>query len=54
MKRPHGARHATLRLIVDVAALGEAMRELVPPYRAQHVAANLRALEAGAGTVLAA
>jgi hypothetical protein len=26
----------------------------VPPYRAQHVAANLRALEAGAGTVLAA
>ena len=46
--------YATLRLIVDVAALGEAMRELVPPYRAQHVAANLRALEAGAGTVLAA
>lgn len=30
------------------------MRELVPPYRAQHVAANLRALEAGAGTVLPA
>lgn len=46
--------YATLRRIVDVAALGEAMRELVPPYRAQHVAANLRALEAGAGTVLAA
>ena len=41
--------YATLRRIVDVAALGEAMRELVPPYRAQHVAANLRALEAGAG-----
>jgi 2-oxoglutarate ferredoxin oxidoreductase subunit gamma len=39
---------------VGVAALGDAMRELVPPYRAQHVAANLRALEAGAGTVLAA
>jgi 2-oxoglutarate ferredoxin oxidoreductase subunit gamma len=46
--------YATLRQIVGVAALGDAMRELVPPYRAQHVAANLRALDAGAGTVLAA
>ena len=46
--------YATLRRIVGVAALGDAMRELIPPYRAQHVAANLRALDAGAGTVLAA
>lgn len=46
--------YATLRRIVGLEALGDAMRELVPPYRAQHVAANLRALEAGAGTVLAA
>ena len=46
--------YVTLRQIVSVAALGDAMRELVPPYRAQHVAANLRALDAGAGTVLAA
>ena len=46
--------YATLRRIVGVEILGDAMRELVPPYRAQHVAANLRALEAGAGTVLTA
>jgi 2-oxoglutarate ferredoxin oxidoreductase subunit gamma len=46
--------YATLRRIVGVETLGAAMRELVPPYRAQHVAANLRALEAGAGTVLTA
>jgi 2-oxoglutarate ferredoxin oxidoreductase subunit gamma len=46
--------YVTLRRLVSVTALGEAMRELVPPYRAQHVAANLRALDAGAGTVLAA
>lgn len=46
--------YVTLRRIVGVAALGDAMRELVPPYRAQHVTANLRALNAGAGTVLAA
>ena len=45
--------YVTLRQLVGVAALGDAMRELVPPYRAQHVAANLRALDAGAGAVLA-
>ncbi len=46
--------YVALRPLVSVAALGDAMRELVPPYRAQHVAANLRALDAGAGTVQAA
>ena len=46
--------YMTLRRLVGVTALGDAMRELVPPYRAQHVAANLRALEAGAGAVFAA
>lgn len=34
--------------LVDAASLHEAMTSIVPPYRAQHVAANARALEEGA------
>ena len=45
------AAYATTTGMVSVAALVEAMRRLVPPYRAQHVAANERALEAGAAAV---
>lgn len=37
--------------LVKIGALVGAMRELVPSYRAQHVAANEKAIEAGAGAV---
>jgi 2-oxoglutarate ferredoxin oxidoreductase subunit gamma len=37
--------------LVRVEAVIEAMRQLVPPYRTQHVAANERAIEAGAAAV---
>jgi 2-oxoacid:acceptor oxidoreductase gamma subunit (pyruvate/2-ketoisovalerate family) len=37
--------------LVQVEAVVEAMRQLVPPYRTQHVAANERAIEAGAQAV---
>jgi Pyruvate/2-oxoacid:ferredoxin oxidoreductase gamma subunit len=40
--------------LVGVDALVGAMRELVPPYRAQHVALNERALRAGASAALPA
>jgi 2-oxoglutarate ferredoxin oxidoreductase subunit gamma len=46
--------YVMVRQIVTVAALGSAMKELVPPYRAQHISANLRALEAGAAQVVPA
>lgn len=39
---------ATVTGIVAVPSLVAAMRELVPPYRTQHVAANEAAIEAGA------
>lgn len=37
--------------LVSVDAVVEAMKELVPPYRRQHVEANERAIRAGAGAV---
>jgi 2-oxoglutarate ferredoxin oxidoreductase subunit gamma len=37
--------------LVRVESAVDAMRQLVPPYRVQHVAANERAIEAGAGAV---
>jgi len=37
--------------LVGVEALVSAMRELVPPYRTQHLAVNEAALRAGAGAV---
>ena len=42
--------------MVDTDALVEAMRQLVPPYRTQHLAANEQAIRTGAGAapVLAA
>jgi len=43
--------YATLTGLVEVASVVDAMRELVPPYRAEHVAANERAIEAGAASV---
>jgi 2-oxoglutarate ferredoxin oxidoreductase subunit gamma len=39
--------YITLREVVSAEALGIAMRELLPPYRVQHVEANLRAIDAG-------
>jgi hypothetical protein len=39
---------------VDVQAVVEAMRELVPPYRREHIAANEAAIRAGAAGVRAA
>lgn len=38
----------TLRPLVTLGALGAAMRELLPPYRAQHADSNVRAIEFGA------
>lgn len=43
----------TLRQLVSTAALGDAMRELLPPYRAQHAEANVRAIEFGAAQMKA-
>jgi 2-oxoglutarate ferredoxin oxidoreductase subunit gamma len=40
--------------LVDVQAVVEAMRELVPPYRREHIAANEAAIRAGAAGVRAA
>jgi 2-oxoglutarate ferredoxin oxidoreductase subunit gamma len=37
--------------LVRVGSAVDAMRELVPPYRTEHVAANERAIEAGATSV---
>jgi 2-oxoglutarate ferredoxin oxidoreductase subunit gamma len=45
-----GAFAAVTGLVQIESALG-AMRQLVPPYRVQHVAANERAIEAGAAAV---
>jgi 2-oxoglutarate ferredoxin oxidoreductase subunit gamma len=42
------AAFATVSGIVAVPSLVAAMRELVPPYRAQHIAANEAAIDAGA------
>lgn len=43
--------YATATGIVGEEALVEAMRDLVPPYRTQHVAANEAAIRAGAASV---
>jgi 2-oxoglutarate ferredoxin oxidoreductase subunit gamma len=45
------AAYAATTGMVTVASLVDAMKVLVPPYRAQHVAANERALAAGAAAV---
>ena len=45
------AAYAATTGMVSGGALADAMRRLVPPYRAQHIAANERALEAGAAAV---
>jgi len=45
------AAYAATTGMVSVASLVDAMKVLVPPYRAQHVAANERALAAGAAAV---
>lgn len=45
--------YATITGLVSVDALIAAMRELVPPYRTQHLAVNEAALRAGAGAVTA-
>jgi 2-oxoglutarate ferredoxin oxidoreductase subunit gamma len=42
---------AALTGLVRVESVTDAMRELVPAYRTQHVAANERAIEAGAAAV---
>ncbi len=42
------AAFAAITGLVRVESLVDAMRELVPPYRTQHVAANEQAIEAGA------
>jgi 2-oxoglutarate ferredoxin oxidoreductase subunit gamma len=42
---------ATITGLVGVASVVGAMRQLVPAYRAQHLAANERAIQAGAGSV---
>jgi 2-oxoglutarate ferredoxin oxidoreductase subunit gamma len=42
---------AALTGLVAVESVVGAMRELVPPYRTQHVAANERAIAAGAAAV---
>ncbi|MER5183167.1 2-oxoacid:acceptor oxidoreductase family protein [Streptomyces sp. NPDC002896] len=41
----------TLTGLVSVESVVDAMRQLVPAYRTQHVAANQRAIEAGAASV---
>jgi 2-oxoglutarate ferredoxin oxidoreductase subunit gamma len=43
--------YAALTGLVGVESLADAMRALVPPYRTQHVAANERAISAGAAAV---
>lgn len=43
--------YAALTGAVAPEALGEAMRELLPPYRAQHVESNLNAIRIGAESV---
>jgi 2-oxoglutarate ferredoxin oxidoreductase subunit gamma len=43
--------YATITGLVGVESVIDAMRQLVPSYRAQHVAANQRAIEAGAAAV---
>jgi 2-oxoglutarate ferredoxin oxidoreductase subunit gamma len=40
--------YAAITSLVEVESLVEAMKQLVPPYRAQHVALNEAALRAGA------
>lgn len=45
-----GAYNALTGMVAP-QALRAAMEELVPPYRRQHIPANARALEAGAGAV---
>jgi 2-oxoglutarate ferredoxin oxidoreductase subunit gamma len=42
---------AAITGLVQVDSAQAAMRELVPAYRTQHVAANERAIEAGAAAV---
>jgi 2-oxoglutarate ferredoxin oxidoreductase subunit gamma len=42
------AAFAAVTGLVAVPSLADAMRELVPPYRTQHIAANEAAIEAGA------
>jgi 2-oxoglutarate ferredoxin oxidoreductase subunit gamma len=42
---------AAITGLVQVDSVREAMRQLVPPYRTQHVEANYRAIEAGAAAV---
>ena len=42
---------ASATCLVGMDALIEAMRELVPPYRREHVAANEAAIRSGAGVV---
>jgi Pyruvate/2-oxoacid:ferredoxin oxidoreductase gamma subunit len=41
------AAYAATTGIVELASLVDAMRESIPPYRTQHIAANERALRAG-------
>jgi 2-oxoglutarate ferredoxin oxidoreductase subunit gamma len=43
--------YAAVTAMVDVESLVVAMRELVPPYRTQHLAVNEAALRAGAAAV---
>ena len=43
--------YAAITGLVSLDALIAAMRELVPPYRTQHLAVNEAALRAGAGAV---
>lgn len=43
--------YAALTGLVEVDGLVAAMRQLVPPYRTQHLAANERAILTGAGAV---
>ena len=45
------AAYAATTAMVSTEALVEAMRRLVPPYRSAHIAANERALAAGATAV---
>lgn len=45
---------AALTALVSLEAVVSAMRQLVPPYRTEHVKANEAALRAGAGAVQAA
>ena len=48
-----GAAQAYPRPIVGTDALVEAMRQSIPPYRTQHIAANERAIRAGLESVVA-